>query len=269
MRTPTNERLTHDIDGHVRSRPCGSERRCILSGQSFPRDNLVRLAIGPSDAEGACEVLPDPGAKAPGRGAWIVPDRAALESAIANGHFQRALTRAFKGGRFIIADDLPGRIEAALVRSLADRLGLEMRAGNIVLGAARIEDEARRGRIALLLHASDSSEDGRKRLDQAWRVGQDAEGSGLRGTVLPLDRAAVSVALGRDNVVHLGVSGAPGSHAAASAAADRVARAVSRLSRYMAGGADEMTAPGSGPDPGEGRRASAPAASRGGDTVNT
>ena len=27
------------------------------------------------------------------------------------------------------------------------------------------------GAVALLLHASDASEDGRKKLDQAWRVG--------------------------------------------------------------------------------------------------
>jgi len=242
MRTPTNERLTPDIDDNATSRESGSERRCILSGESFPRAELIRLAISPPDADGMSDLLPDPGAKAPGRGAWIAPDRAALESALAEGHLKRALLRAFRGAKIAIPADLPDRIEAALARSLGDRLGLELRAGHIVLGSSRIEEQARSGRIEALFHAADSSEDGRKRLDQAWRVGCDAEGSGMRGAVLPLDRAALSVALGRDNVVHLGVSYARGSRhggAGGSTPASRVAQAVSRLSNYMAGGPEQ------------------------------
>jgi hypothetical protein len=104
-----------------------------------------------------------------------------------------------------------------------------MRAGNIVLGSSRIGEQASSGAIALLLHASDASEDGRKRLDQAWRVGTEAEGSGARGTVLPLDRATLSVALGRENVVHLGVSG----HAKDMRAAHRVEQAVTRLATFV------------------------------------
>ena len=87
---------------------------------------------------------------------------------------------------------------------------------------------ARGGAVALLLHAADASTDGARKLDQAWRVGNDAEGSGQRGTVLPLDRTALSVALGRDNVVHLGVAGHPGDMRAGT----RVLQAVSRLVHF-------------------------------------
>ena len=173
-------------------------------------------------------VLPDAAAKAPGRGAWIGATRAELEQALAEGHLKKALMRAFKGAPLSIPADLPEKVEAARARHLGDRLGLELRSGNIVLGSSRIEEQARSGRIAALLHASDSSEDGRRKLDQAWRVGSDAEGSGLRGQVLPLDRTALSVALGRDNVVHLGVAGHPGD----MRAAQRVLQAVSRLVQY-------------------------------------
>lgn len=240
MRTPPNERLTSVIADTPGSRDSakdsGSERRCILSGKTHPRDHLVRLAVSPDGL-----VLPDPGAKAPGRGAWVAPDQAALEAAMADGHLKRALMRAFKGGpegvTLSYPDDLADRIEAALTRHLADRLGLELRAGNIVLGSSRIEEQARSGRIALLLHASDSSEDGRKRLDQAWRVGCEIEGSGARGTVLPLDRNTLSVALGRENTVHLGVSGHPDDirKANPARAATRVAQAASRLSAFVGG----------------------------------
>lgn len=223
MRTPPNERLTSDIDGPELPAPAGSERRCILSGEHDARAALVRLAISPDGL-----VLPDPAAKAPGRGAWIGVDRTALAAALADGQLKRALLRAFKGAALAIPEELPAKVEAALARHLADRLGLELRSGNIVLGSARIEEQARSGRIAALLHAADSSEDGRRKLDQAWRVGNDAEGSGQRGTVLPLDRDALSVALGRDNVVHLGVAGHPGD----MRAANRVLQAVSRLVDY-------------------------------------
>lgn len=223
MRTPPNERLTSDIDGPDLPALTGSERRCILTGDISAREELIRLAIAPDGL-----VLPDVAAKAPGRGAWIGVDRPTLEAALADGALRKGLMRAFKGAPLTIPDDLPERIEAALARHLGDRLGLELRSRNIVMGSARIEEQARSGRIAVLLHASDSSEDGRRKLDQAWRVGTDAEGSGLRGQVLPLDRTALSVALGRDNVVHLGVAGHPGDMRAAS----RVLQAVSRLVHF-------------------------------------
>jgi len=232
MRTPSNERLTSDIDVPDLPAVAGSERRCILTGASSAREGLVRLAISP---EGL--VLPDVAGKAPGRGAWVTPDRAQLEAARAEGSLRKALMRAFKGAALIIPDDLAGRVEAALVRQLAERLGLELRSGNIVMGSARIEEQARSGRIAVLLHASDSSEDGRRKLDQAWRVGREAEGSGERGVVLPLDRTALSVALGRDNVVHLGVAGYPRD----TRAAERVLQAVTRLMAYLGSHSPRIT----------------------------
>jgi uncharacterized protein len=224
MRTPPNERLTSDIAEAVLPAKAGSERRCILTGESSVRDGLLRLAIAPDGL-----VLPDVAGKAPGRGAWIMPDRALLETALAEGHLRKAMMRAFKGAPLTIPDDLADRIQAALARHVCDRLGLELRSGNIVMGSARIEEQARSGRLAALLHASDSSEDGRRKLDQAWRVGSEAEGSGMRGQVLPLDRTALSVALGRDNVVHLGVAGSPRD----TRAAERVLQAVGRLADYL------------------------------------
>ena len=223
MRTPPNERLTPNIaDVPKGRRDSGPKRRCILTGEHAGRDALLRLAISPSG-----EVLPDPQAKAPGRGAWIGVPRAELEAALAKGRLKAALARAFKGATLAIPADLPERVEQGLTRSLLDRLGLELRAGHVALGTARIEEQTRSGRAALLLHACDASEDGCKKLDQAWRVGREAEGSGERGIVLPLDRAALSVALGRDNVVHLALTD--------SAAARRVEGALARLLHYLGG----------------------------------
>lgn len=176
-------------------------RRCILLGDRAPRAALVRLAVSPDGA-----VFPDVRAKAPGRGAWIGVTHDELVIAVARGKLKAALSRAFKTGAIAIPVTLPGLIAAALERAALDRLGLEARAGTVATGAERIETSARAGKLALLLHAGDAGEDGNRKLDQAWRVGSLREGADLRGLVLPVSRTILSVALGRRNVVHLGVT---------------------------------------------------------------
>jgi predicted RNA-binding protein YlxR (DUF448 family)/ribosomal protein L30E len=199
------------------------ERKCILSGEHGPRGGLIRLALGPDGT-----VLPDLGAKAPGRGAWIAPDRRLIETAMAKGKLRGALARAFKGAVANIPDDLVQRIEEGLKRRALDRLGLEMKAGHLILGSDRIIDSIRAGRVHLLLHASDAAADGRSKLDQKLRVAETGE-----SMVLPASRAELSVALGRENVVHAALGN--------RAAATRVADAVSRWRAFfgtMDGSAD-------------------------------
>ncbi len=211
------------------------ERTCILTRRTATRDELIRLALSPGG-----EVAPDVRARAPGRGAWIGVDRAALEAAQAKGKLRGALARAFKSQDVAVPADLGERIEAALRQSALDRLGLEARAGNLALGAERIETAARRGQAALLIHAADASPEGRRKLDQAMRVGAGAEGSGLQGVVFPAGRAILSLALGRENVVHVAIVD--------RAAAARVASAIDRWRAFIgrdAGlGAASAEAPG-------------------------
>ena len=220
MRNPHNEPLGFNDIAETDGAGDGPERRCVLSGRSASRDALLRLAISPDG-----EVLPDALARAPGRGAWIGTSEAELDEALASGRLGRALARAYKGARLRIPDDLPERAKRALVRALLDRLGLEMRTGKLILGSDRIAGDARMGKVAALYHAADASDDGSRKLDQAWRVGMDAEGSGLAGVRLPLDRAALSVALGRENVVHLAL--------ADRASAQRVAIPLRRLQAFL------------------------------------
>ena len=207
MRIPHNDPLDSGSSGPAEkpklngSAAVDPERKCVLSGDHGGRDDLLRLAISP---EG--EVLPDALARAPGRGAWIGVSRGELETAIAKGKLKGALARAFKGAVLTIPADLPERAEAALRRAFTDRLGLEMKSGRLLVGSDRIAENARMGKVTWLAHAADAGEDGSRKLDQAWRVGREEEGSGLHGVTLPLDRAALSVALGRDNVVHLALT---------------------------------------------------------------
>ncbi|MET0370463.1 MAG: DUF448 domain-containing protein [Sphingobium sp.] len=197
-----------------------TERKCILTGDRAEPDTLIRLAIGP---EG--QVLPDIRAKAPGRGAWIGVSRAELETALAKGKLKGALARSFKDGALSIPDDLPALIEAGLRQDLLSRLGLEAKASMLVTGSEKIDTACRKGLVQLLLHSSDGATDGNRKLDQALRVGQEAEGTDLAGLVLPVDRDALSMAMGRDNVVHIAVTD--------SRAASRLRSALGRLESYL------------------------------------
>jgi len=196
-----------------------SERRCILTGERAAPENLVRLALSPDD-----EVMPDVRAKAPGRGAWIGVSRPELEKALANGKLKGALARAFKTP-VAVPSDLPERLEQALQQQAMDRLGLEARASNILTGSEKIDVAARRGQVRMLLHAADAAPDGSRKLDQAWRVGGDAEGTSLSGQVLSVGREALSKAMGRENVVHIAVTD--------GRAAGRLRIALSRWQSYI------------------------------------
>ena len=182
--------------------------------------NSYVLALSPDG-----DVLPDALARAPGRGAWIGVSQTELEAAIANGKLRGALARAFKGAKLTIPADLAERTRTALTRALTDRLGIALKAGAMLLGTERIAQGARAGAVVWLAHASDAGSDGPNKLAQAWHVGEEAEGTGLKGIILPLDRAALSVALGRDNVVHLALTDA--------AAAQRVAVPLRRLMHFL------------------------------------
>ncbi len=192
------------------------ERTCILSRRTAPKEELIRLALSP---EG--EVAPDVRARAPGRGAWIGGSRAELDAANAKGILKGALARAFRAGDMKAPADLGERIAAALRQSALDRLGMEARAGNLINGADRIETAARAGKVHLLIHAADAGDDGRRRLDQAWRVG----GGGSQGLVFPEGRTILSMALGRENVVHVALTD--------PAAARRVSHAIDRWLAFI------------------------------------
>jgi len=207
MRKPRNDSLeTHN-----------PERTCILTRRTASREELVRLALSPDG-----EVAPDVRARAPGRGAWIGVSRTELEAANAKGKLKDALQRAFKDKEVTVPADLGDRIASALRQAALDRLGLEARGGALINGNDKIDAAARSGKVHMLIHAADAGEDGRRKLDQAWRVG----GGGPRGLEFPEERTILSMALGRENVVHIALTD--------PAAARRVSHAIDRWLAFIA-----------------------------------
>ncbi len=207
MRLPRNDDLAVDSgDGPGASAP---ERTCILTREVGARERLIRLAL---DGDG--RVFPDLAARAPGRGAWLAPDRELIATAAAKGKLRGALMRAFKTTSVTVPDDLAEQIASGLERRALDRLGLENKAGHLIWGSDRITDALAAGRARLLLHAADAADDGMAKLDARARAG------GAVAVVLPAGRTELSLALGRENVVHAAVCD--------SGAATRVGAAVDR-----------------------------------------
>ena len=162
------------------------ERSCIVTRAVLPEEKLVRFVVDPLG-----QVVPDVAAKLPGRGMWISADRAILERAVEKGHFSRAAKTPVGAAR-----DIVNRVESLLVERMCGDLGLARRAGQLVLG---FENVARafsgRNPPAVLIEASDGADDGRRKLlgvakNQAVTI------------IDCLTRAEMSLALGRDNVVH-------------------------------------------------------------------
>jgi predicted RNA-binding protein YlxR (DUF448 family)/ribosomal protein L30E len=216
----------------MRSTPDEPERRCILSGEHGTRDGLIRLALGPDNS-----IAPDLGARAGGRGAWLGVDRAALETAHTKGKLKGALARAFKDGTVGVPDDLGERIATGLQKRAFDRIGLENRAGHLILGSERIGEALGAGAATLLLVSADAGTDARQGLSAKARNNEAAV------LHLPTGREALSVALGRSNSVFVAVGDAP--------AAERVAADIRRWRAFLGLSPDGDDAPDTPSSPGD------------------
>ena len=167
------------------------ERRCIATGAVLPEDKLVRFVVGPDGG-----IVPDLDAKLPGRGLWLSADRAVMAKAAAKNDFAKAAKT-----KVSLPADLPAHVERLLVARMQSDLGLARRAGHLAMGfdnVLRALDA--KPAPALLVEAADAAADGRRKLDSALKS------RGFRlGMIATLTRAELSLALGRENVVHAAV----------------------------------------------------------------
>ena len=137
-----------------------SVRRCIASGELWPKAELIRFV---ADPEGT--VVPDLAERLPGRGLWLSPRREHLERACARNLFARAAKAPLR-----VPEDLPARVEKLLSRRCLELIGLAKRAGQVVSGYERVASLLASGGVAVLLAAVDTAEDGRRKLRAAARA---------------------------------------------------------------------------------------------------
>jgi len=178
---------TTDNDG------AGRERRCIATGKILPEDQLVRFVVSPDG-----DVVPDLDARLPGRGMWLSATPAAFAKAVAKGDFARSAK-----AKVTVAPDLAEHVACLLVERLKSDLGMARRAGLVATGFDGVM-RALDGKIppVVVFHAADAAEDGTRKLKSALYS------RGLQATLIDiLSRDALSLALGRENVVHAAVRG--------------------------------------------------------------
>lgn len=179
----------------------GPERLCALTRQKRPTGELLRFVLSP---EG--EVVPDLRCKLPGRGMWLLASRAVIEDAQRKNVFARNFRQKteFAGNLADAIYDL-ARIDALHRLSLANKAGL------VITGYEKIKTALARGRVQWLLHASEAAHNGSDKLNRiiVSRGGamEKTGGSAKRGAVLGalFTGEELSLALGRKNVIHIGL----------------------------------------------------------------
>lgn len=190
-------------------------RQCALSRIRSREDELLRFVLDP---EG--RVVPDIKRKLPGRGVWITASYDAVARSVRKGIFSRSFKRP------VTADPALADFVAQLLRrgALQD-LALTNKAGCVAAGYAKVEDAVKNGKILLLVHASDASDDGSNKLDRLARAVAGATRQDF-GPVTCFTSAELSSALGKWNVNHAAI--------ADGGAARTFLRSANRYISYMA-----------------------------------
>lgn len=204
-----------------------NERTCIVTRRSAEPEGLIRFVAGPDSV-----VVPDLKRNLPGRGCWVTAERLYVDQAAKKNFFRRALKAEVS-----TPPDLGELVDRLLAKSALGALGLARKAGLVALGAAKVESAVRSGKALAVLHATEASEDGVRKIAQARRATVHAGGPGIPAYKL-FSEAELGLALGGTNVIHAAVL----SGDAGKAALKRVAA----LDRYRGGSpGDQLVIAGS------------------------
>lgn len=199
---PAADDLPPDIlDAGIGRGRAQAERTCLVTRKAQNPSGLIRFALSPDGT-----VVPDLKARLPGRGAWVTATRASVAEALRKRLFQRA----FKGKASNVPPDLADVIEAGLRADLRQALAMANKAGCVTTGFTKVESAigSREG-VAALLHASDASPDGRRKLAQALRR-RYGDAICEIPVVDDLSGAELDMALGRDHVIHAALAAGAG-----------------------------------------------------------
>lgn len=151
--TAANRKKTHETAGPL--------RRCLASGESGPKEGMLRFVVAPPR-----EIVFDPAGRLEGRGFWLRASRDVIETARAKNLFAKAAR-----GAVGVPTDLAERVERALVRRCLDLLGLARRSGGAVAGFDNVRRWLESGQVAVLLTAREAKVSGRARGLGAKRAG--------------------------------------------------------------------------------------------------
>jgi uncharacterized protein len=192
----------------------GPRRRCLVSGESHAKAELLRFVVAPDG-----RLVADVAGRLPGRGLWLTPRRDILAAAVTKRLFARAARQAV-----IVEDGLADRVEALLAERCRDHIGLARRAGQAVMGFVKVQAALAAGKAGVLVAAADGAADGCGKLKGA------APGLPL---VECLTGVELGAAFGREHVVHAAL--------AAGRLADMLVADATRLAGFRPRAVDQSS----------------------------
>ncbi len=184
-----------------------------MTRRKGPPAGMIRFVVGPDDA-----VCPDIRARLPGRGAWVEATKETVRLAVKRRSFPRAFRRDCAA-----VGELADRVDALLELDCLQALGFANKAGQVVCGNAKVEAALGAGGVRALLHATEASPDGIRKLAAAARRNGDGP---LPSPVQIFSVDQLDLALGRSHVIHAALL--------AGGASDAFLARAARLERYRA-----------------------------------
>jgi len=194
----------------------GPLRQCAVSRAQKLPEELIRFVAGPDGT-----VTPDLARRLPGRGVWVDATRETVAAAVRQKAFAKSLKRQVS-----VPADLADRIERLMAKRLTEALSIANKAGLVVAGFAKVEEQITREKASVLIHAAEAAADGVAKLDRKFKALAGEKGNPA-SIVRELTGAEMSLAMGRPNVIHAA--------AAEGGATHRLIEEARRIRRYRLG----------------------------------
>ncbi len=201
----------------------GPERTCIVTRQKGDPGTLLRFVVAPDGT-----VMFDVRRRLPGRGAWLMGQASVVETAIKRKAFARAFKRDVG-----VSGSLPAEVDELLLKDALQSLALANKAGQVVAGSAKVQGALGDGKVAALLHATNASPDGSRKIEASAR--RAAGETSSPPVVQMFESHQMDLALGRANVIHAALL--------IGGASDAFLERAARLSRFR--GSDPRRTAGS------------------------
>lgn len=159
------------------------ERKCIVSGESGPKEGLIRFVVGPDAV-----IVPDILGKLPGRGIYVSANREAITKAASKGLFARAARAPVKAPEALV--DL---VEKLLLQRVIELIAMSRKAGDAITGFEKVKEWLISGRAKVLIQAEDGSERGKTKLRAP---------EGENRFISCLSAGELGLAFGRERAIH-------------------------------------------------------------------
>lgn len=197
-----------------------NDRTCIVTGHQGSTEDMIRFVASPDGV-----VVPDLKNNLPGRGCWVIGERAAVEKAVARNLFKRGLKAAVTADESLVTM-LDGLMKNAALQSLA----MARKAGCLTSGAMLVDKAIRSGKAIAVLNALDAAPDGVRKTDQARRAVVHLDGPDIPAFRL-FQADEMHLAFGAGHVIHAAILDGGAGKAAL--------RQLKRLDRYREGAGQE------------------------------